>query len=79
MEAAGGTTFATRPYVEEIVPRGERYVSRVELARIMAVSVATIDRFVREGMPSETWGMRARRFLPSRALAWAQTRERRAS
>jgi hypothetical protein len=76
MDAVGGTILPTKPPVGGVVPRGERYVSRVELARMMAVSVATIDRFVREGMPSETWGMRARRFLPSRALAWAQTRGR---
>jgi hypothetical protein len=73
----GGTATAPPPKVP--FPRGERYVSRAELARMMAVSVATIDRFVREGMPSETWGMRARRFLPSMALAWAHTRERRPS
>jgi hypothetical protein len=79
MDAAGGTTFLTQPAGDGVVLRSERYVSRVELARIMAVSVATIDRFVREGMPSETWGMRARRFLPSRALALAQTRGRSAT
>ena len=54
----------------------ERYISRDELAKLMGVSVATVDRMVAEGMPSERWGMRVRRFLPSRALAWARTRER---
>jgi predicted DNA-binding transcriptional regulator AlpA len=54
----------------------ERYVTRAELAEIMGVSVPTIDRMVREGMPSETWGMRARRFRPSIALAWARARRR---
>lgn len=56
------------------VPASERYVSRAELAEMMGVSVSTIDRLVTEGMPSETWGMRTRRFLPSRALAWARSR-----
>lgn len=56
------------------VPEGERYVGRAELARIMGVSVATVDRLVAEGMPSETWGVRARRFRPSVALAWARAR-----
>lgn len=56
------------------VPEPERYVSRKELADIMGVSVKTIDRFVREGMPSETWGVRSRRFRPSVAIAWARTR-----
>ena len=58
---------------------GERYVGRHELARLMGVSVATIDRMVRAGMPSETWGMRTRRFLPSEALTWAVERGRRAA
>lgn len=58
------------PFVEK-----ERYVTRKQLAEIMGVSLDTIDRMVREGMPSETWGMRARRFKPSVALAWARTRE----
>jgi phage terminase Nu1 subunit (DNA packaging protein) len=49
-------------------------VSRADLARLMGVSVKTIDRMVREGLPSETWGRRTRRFLPSEALAWARTR-----
>jgi phage terminase Nu1 subunit (DNA packaging protein) len=40
----------------------------------MGVGVRTIDRFVAEGMPVETWGMRARRFLPSEAIRWARTR-----
>lgn len=52
----------------------ERYVDRRELAVLMGVNVRTIDRMVRDGMPSESWGLRARRFLPSLALAWARTR-----
>lgn len=58
------------------VPENERYVDRKQLADLMGVSVDTIDRMVREGMPSETWGLRARRFKPSAALAWARARGR---
>lgn len=54
----------------------ERYVSRRELAVLMGVSVATIDRLVAAGMPSVTWGRRTRRFRPSTAIAWARERER---
>lgn len=50
---------------------GELYVSRPTMGLIMGVSVSTIDRMVASGMPSVTWGRRTRRFLPSRALAWA--------
>jgi phage terminase Nu1 subunit (DNA packaging protein) len=57
----------------------ERYVTRQQLAEVMGVSVKTIDRMVRAGMPSETWGLRSRRFLASRALAWARTRHRSAA
>jgi hypothetical protein len=52
------------------IPR-ERYVTRDEMALLMRVSVKTVDRLTREGMPSETWGRRTRRFLPSVALEWA--------
>lgn len=53
----------------------ERYVDVRELAELMGVSVRTVKRWVAEGIPSETWGLgRTRRFLPSRAMEWAQTR-----
>jgi excisionase family DNA binding protein len=54
----------------------EHYLTRAELARLMGVSVKTVDRLVAAGMPSETFGLRTRRFLASRALAWARARER---
>lgn len=52
----------------------ERYVARAELAAIMGVSLATVDRMVAEGMPSVTWGRRTRRFRPSAAISWASER-----
>lgn len=54
----------------------ERYVCRRELAEIMGVSLATVDRLVAEGMPSVTWGRRTRRFRPSAVISWASERER---
>lgn len=61
------------PLRGRILP-AEPYVDRKQLAKTMGVSVATIDRMVRAGMPSETWGLRSRRFQVSAALAWAQAR-----
>ena len=53
----------------------ERYVDARELAVRMGVSVRTVNRLAAAGMPSETWGMaRTRRYLPSQAIAWAQSR-----
>jgi hypothetical protein len=54
----------------------EPFVSRRELARLMGVSIDTVDRLVAEGMPSVTWGRRTRRFRPSVAIRWAEGRER---
>jgi hypothetical protein len=54
----------------------EPYVSRYELARLMGVSVATVDRMVADGMPSVTWGRRTRRFRASVAIGWAAERGR---
>jgi hypothetical protein len=54
----------------------EPFVSRRELARLMGVSIDTVDRLVAEGMPSVTWGRRTRRFRASVAIQWAEERER---
>lgn len=61
------------------VPEPERYVTRKRMAEIMGVSLKTLDKFVTEGMPSETWGLSARRFRPSLAIAWARGRGREAA
>ena len=53
----------------------ERYLTAVELAELMSVSVSTIRRMTAAGMPSETWGMgHTRRYLASEAVAWARAR-----
>jgi phage terminase Nu1 subunit (DNA packaging protein) len=54
----------------------ERYVTARELAELMGVSLRTVKRLTAAGMPSETWGMRARRYLPSQAMAWASAQAR---
>lgn len=52
--------------------QNEPYVTRAELARLMGISVASVDRLVVKGMPSVLWGKRTRRFRPSIALQWAR-------
>jgi phage terminase Nu1 subunit (DNA packaging protein) len=73
MRAAPSISAQAQAPRGRIMP-GEPYVDRKQLAKTMGVSVATIDRMVRAGMPSETWGLRSRRFQISAALAWAQAR-----
>jgi phage terminase Nu1 subunit (DNA packaging protein) len=66
---------SARPSATQVAAPVERYVDARELAELMGVSTRTIVRFVKQGMPSETWGMsRTRRYLPSRAIAWARER-----
>jgi phage terminase Nu1 subunit (DNA packaging protein) len=54
-------------------------VTREELARIMRVSLPTIDRMRRDGMPSVTWGRRLRRFNVADAMRWAEDKQREAA
>lgn len=51
---------------------GDRVVTRRELAELMRVSVPTIDRLRRQGMPCVTWGRRLVRFRVGEAIAWAE-------
>jgi len=53
----------------------ERYLTAAELSEVMRVSLSTVRRMTRDGMPSETFGMgHTRRYLASEALAWARAR-----
>jgi phage terminase Nu1 subunit (DNA packaging protein) len=52
----------------------ERYIDSRELAEAMGVSLATIVRWTRAGAPSETWGLRLRRYRLSEVEAWARER-----
>lgn len=53
----------------------EPYIDIKQLAAAMGVSVATIKRWHAQGLPSETWGMRVRRYRLSEVVAWARARE----
>lgn len=52
----------------------QHFVTRRELAELMGVSVGTVDNWLRQGIPHERWGLRAVRFWPADAIAWAQSR-----
>lgn len=52
----------------------ERWVDARELAGLMSVSLSTVKRWTAEGMPSESWGLRVRRYRLSEALRWAAQR-----
>lgn len=72
-EVGGVSDFA------EVIPlrpnqEPERYLTREELADRQNVSVRTVDRWVREGIPSETWGMRIRRFRVPDVERWLRKR-----
>ena len=54
------------------VQQEEAYITRRQLAELMGVSERTVDRMVAAGMPSVVFSRRSRRFLASRALAWAR-------
>jgi phage terminase Nu1 subunit (DNA packaging protein) len=54
----------------------DQWLTREELAGELKVSPSTVDRWRREGMPSELWGPRSgtRRFPLAACLAWARRR-----
>jgi transposase len=52
----------------------EPWMSRARIAKHMDVSERTIDRWVREGMPHETWGLATRKFQASAVEKWARAR-----
>lgn len=52
------------------IPRDERPVTRAELALAARVSLSTIDRARRSGLPSVFYGKRSPRFYLSVCLPW---------
>lgn len=60
-------------------PVSDEFVTRDELAEILRVSVPTIDRMRRAGMPCHRWGRRLVRFRVREALAWAEAKDRKAA
>lgn len=48
----------------------ELYLTRRQLADKLGIGLSTVDKFVRLGMPSYTWGIRTRRFRLSECERW---------
>jgi excisionase family DNA binding protein len=55
---------------------GERYLSREETAERLNIGLTTLDKLVRQGLPSHDWGLRTRKFLWSEVERWLRNRER---
>jgi hypothetical protein len=60
--------------VHAISPAPERWMTRHELAAHLQISLKTLDALVAEGMPSETWGRKMRRFSLVEVEAWRRGR-----
>lgn len=60
--------------VHAITPAQERWLTRAELAAHWRISLKTLDGLVGEGLPSETWGRKIRRFNLAEAEAWRRGR-----
>lgn len=54
----------------------EPWITRQELADQLHVSLRHVDHLVNAGAPSVVFGVRTRRFLASRVIAWAEENNR---
>jgi phage terminase Nu1 subunit (DNA packaging protein) len=61
--------------VSELRVIADELVDRKEMAKILRVSVPTLDRMRRAGMPCHRWGRRLVRFRVRECIAWAEQRD----
>jgi excisionase family DNA binding protein len=66
-QPANVVQLRAREEPDEIMTRGE-------LAGYLKVSTRTVDRLVKEGLPSELWGPRLRRFRVAAVNRWLARR-----
>lgn len=52
----------------------DEIMTRAELGAYLKLSTRSVDRLVGEGMPSELWGPRIRRFRVAQVNAWLSRR-----
>lgn len=65
--------------VHRLEPMPERFATRDEIAELLNVSVDTVDRMRKAGMPSVVFGKKARRFPVAKAVGWAMNHGREAA
>lgn len=52
------------------VSNDDEFLTRQELAAELKISLPTLDKLRRQGMPEERWGLKAVRFRRRRVLRW---------
>lgn len=62
--------------VQPIRAESELFLTRRQLGEKLGCGLSTVDKFVRQGCPSHTWGIRTRRFRLSEVESWLRARER---
>jgi excisionase family DNA binding protein len=65
--------------VVQLRPEAEVYLTRRQVAERLNVGLSTLDKYVREGMPSYQWSLRIRRFKFSEVERWLRARDRTAA
>jgi excisionase family DNA binding protein len=66
-----------RDNVVQLRSEAEVYLTRRQVAERLNVGLSTLDKYVREGMPSYQWGLRIRRFKFSEVERWLKARDTR--
>lgn len=64
--------------VTPLPPRVDALVDRREMARILGISVTSLDKLRKQpGFPEESkaWGLRVTRFSPGRVRGWLAARD----
>lgn len=60
--------------VGELTVIGGVWMTRIEVAEELGVSVRTVERWTREGMPAARWSSRLYRYRLPEVMAWLERR-----
>jgi phage terminase Nu1 subunit (DNA packaging protein) len=58
----------------ELLHTKPEWLTRKQLAEEWGLSVGSIDKLVKQGLPSETWGLQVRRFHLPTCERWRRRR-----